>query len=170
MHNNEKHVRTDNGKTNHSAAGPEETCHPRFRNADNHDLWRWDNLPGGGDAPEVNGDWAEEIQAFVPTSGELLVLAEHWTNVAIWRTFVEWANAPFSVSTDHWRRVYFGWRRVYRIRALLGEVIDQLIEDRIKKFREEEGANCDTKNWKRFLRLIDLEAQNRHRGPVSPRS
>jgi hypothetical protein len=50
---------------------------PRFRNADNQDLWWWEKLPDGGDAPEVNGYWAGEIQEFVPTSGELLVLAEH---------------------------------------------------------------------------------------------
>lgn len=170
MHNNEKHAdRADagDGKTNHFGAGQREMYNPRFINADNHDLWRWDKLPDGGDAPEVNGHWADEIQGFVATSGELLVLAEHWADVAICRTFMEWANAPFWVSTDHWRHVYFGWRRVYRIRALLGEVIDQLIKDRIKKFREEDGASCDPESWKEFLRLIDQEAQNRHLGPTS---
>jgi hypothetical protein len=139
----------------------------RFRNADNQDLWWWEKVPDGGDAPEVNGYWAGEIQEFVPTSGELLVLAEHWTDVAVHRTFTEWANAPFSVSTGHWRRVYFAWRRVYRIRALLGDVIDRVIEDQIKKFHDEDGGRWDPENWAEFLRLIDREAQKEHLGPVS---
>ena len=167
MHNDEKHVhRTNDGKTNYFATGPEEMYKPRFRNADNHDLWRWDTLPDGGDAPEVNGHWADEIQGFVPTSGELLVLAEHWTDVAIQRTFVEWADVPVFVSTSHWRRVYFAWRWVYRIRALLGEVIDQLIEDRIKEFREGDGASLCPTTWEEFSRLIDRDAQKEHLAPA----
>ncbi len=72
-----------------------------------------------------------------------MVLAEHWTDVAVHRTFTEWANAPFSVSTGHWGRVYFAWRRVHRIRALLGDVIDKVIEDQIKKFHDENGGRWD---------------------------
>jgi hypothetical protein len=106
----------------------------RFRNADNADLWEWDKSPDGGDAPEINGCWAAEIPEFVPTGAELLVLAEHWTDVAIQRMFVESDDAPDSVSTEHWRRVFFACHRLYRIRTLLGDVIDRLIEDRIQKF------------------------------------
>ena len=58
---------------------------------------------------------------------ELLVLAEPWAGVATKRTCVEWASGPVYVSTEHWRRVYFAWRRVYRIRVLLGDVIDRAI-------------------------------------------
>jgi hypothetical protein len=75
----------------------EQMCKPEFRNADNNDLWPWQKAVSGGDAPEVNGHWAGEIPEFVPTSGELLMLAEHWTDVAIQRTYVEWANAPVCV-------------------------------------------------------------------------
>jgi hypothetical protein len=81
--------------------------------------------------------------------------------------FTEWANAPYSVSTDHWRRVYFAWRRVYRIRALLGDVIDRVIEDQIKKFHDENGRGWDVESWAEFLRLIDREAQKTHLGPIS---
>jgi hypothetical protein len=49
--------------------------------------------------PEVNGLWAQEAQDFVPTTGELLVIAEHWAGVAIERTYVGWANANVSIST-----------------------------------------------------------------------
>jgi len=155
-----------NKELNSATADTQEVHKPRFRNPDNHDLWHWDALPNGGDAPEVNGHWADEIQGFVPTSGELLALAEHWTDVAIQRTFVEWADAPVFVSTSHWRRVYFAWRRVYRIRALLGEVIDQLIEDRIKEFREGDGASLGPTTWEEFSRLIDRDAQKEHLAPA----
>lgn len=80
--NNEETGNTIFDKERNSEAGDTQEVHkPRFGNPDNHDLWRWDTLPDGGDAPEVNGHWADEIQGFVPTSGELLVLAEHWTSV-----------------------------------------------------------------------------------------
>jgi len=145
----------------------EQMCKPEFRNADNGDLWPWQKAPSGGDAPEVNGHWAGEIPEFVPTSGELLVLAEHWTDVATQRTYVEWANAPVCVSTEHWRRVYFAWRRVYRIRALLGDVIDRVIEDQIKKFHDENGGHWDAEGWAEFLGLIDREGQKKHLGHIS---
>ena len=167
MKNNEKTKNTMRNEELPVASGTQRVRGPRFRNADNQDLWWWEKVPDGGDAPEVNGYWAGEIQEFVPTSGELLVLAEHWADVAVHRTFAEWANAPFSVSTGHWRRVYFAWRRVYRIRALLGDVIDRVIEDQIKKFHDEDGGRWDPENWAEFLRLIDREAQKEHLGPVS---
>jgi hypothetical protein len=69
----EERASTMKNKTNPAAAGPEEMRMPKFRNADNHDLWPWEKLPIG-DVPEVNGYWADEIHDFVPTSGELLVL------------------------------------------------------------------------------------------------
>ena len=131
-----------NGQPTKSMAA-EQMSEPRFRNADNQDLWLWGKLPNGGDTPEVNGRWAEELPEFTPTSGELLALADHWTDVAIQRTFVEWADAPFYVSTEHWRRVHFAWRRVYRIRALLGDVVDRVIEDQTKKFHDENGGRWE---------------------------
>ena len=104
------------------------------------------------------------------TCRELLVIAEHWAGVAIERTYVEWANANFSVSTKDWRRIYFAWRRVYRIRALLGDVIDRVIDDQVKKFHDEEhdedGAQWDPETWKKFLPLIDHEAQKKYLAPV----
>jgi len=109
-----------------------------------------------------------EMSEFVPTSGELLVLAEHWTDVAIHRTYAEWAGASFLVSTHHWRRIYFAWRRVYRIRAFLGEVIDQVIDDRIKEFHDKDGAHWDPANWQQFLCLIDRESQKKCLAPVEP--
>lgn len=163
MQNDEKHVnRTDHGKTNHFATGPEEMCNPRFRNVDNQDL----GPPAS--ASEVNGAWAVEMPEFVPTSGELLVLAEHWTDVAIRRTYAEWAGANFLVSTHHWRRIYFAWRRVYRTRALLGEVIDQVIDDRIREFHDEDGGHWDPAEWQQFLRLVDRESQKKCLAPVEP--
>lgn len=62
------------------------------RNADNDDLGPYEDC-GIGLVPEVNGPWAVEMPEFLATSGELLVLPEHWADVAIERTFVEWANA-----------------------------------------------------------------------------
>ncbi len=83
---------------NAAVAGIEETREANCRNADNHDLGHWKYFPIG-DVPEVNGLWAQEVIDFVPTSRELLVIAEHWAGVAIERTYVEWANANLSVST-----------------------------------------------------------------------
>ena len=104
------------------------------------------------------------------TCRELLVIAEHWAGVAIERTYVEWDNANFSVSTKDWRRIYFAWRRVYRIRALLGDVIDRVIDDQVKKFHDEEhdedGTQWDPETWKKFLPLIDREAQKKYLAPV----
>src|SRR5438270_3386800 len=81
-----------------------------------------------GNVPEVNGLWAVEMPEFVPTCAELLAIAEHWARVAIERTYVEWANAT---NTDDWRRIYFAWRRVYRVRARIGEVVDGVIDNKI---------------------------------------
>ena len=146
-------------------AGAEEKHEVRYENADNHDLGPWEELPVGN-VPEVNGRWAQEVKDFVPTCWELLVVAEHWAGVAIERTYVEWANANVSVSTKHWWRVYFAWRRVYRIRGLLGDIIDRVIDDQIKKFRDEHRA-WDPKTWKEFSRLIDPEARKEHLAPIS---
>ena len=57
---------------------------------------------------------------------------------------------------------------MYRIRALLGEVIDQVIDDRINEFHDENGAHWDPKDWQEFLRLIDRESQKKHLAPVEP--
>jgi len=160
--NEEEKVSAMKNKPNPAAAGPEERK-AKCKNADNHDLGPWEELPIG-DVPEVNGLWAVEMHEFVPTCAELLAIAKHWADVAIERTYVEWTNAT---NTDDWRRIYFAWRRVYRIRALLGDVIDRVIDDRIKKFHEEDGADWDSETWEKFLRLIDREAQERHLGPVS---
>lgn len=69
-----------------------------------------------------------------------------------------------------WRRIYFAWRRVYRIRALLGDVIDSVIDDQVKKFHDEEhdegGAKWVPETWKKFLPLIDRDAQKRHLAPI----
>jgi hypothetical protein len=62
---------------NATVAGIEETREADCRNADNHDLGHWTHFPIG-DVPEVNGLWAQEVKEFVPTTGELLVVAEHW--------------------------------------------------------------------------------------------
>ena len=163
MENDKERVSALNNKLNPAAARPQEERKANCKNADNHDLGPWEELPVGN-VPEVNGLWAVEMPEFVPTCAELLAIAEHWARVAIERTYVEWANAT---NTDDWRRIYFAWRRVYRIRALLGDVIDRVIDDRIKKFHEEDGADWDSETWKKFLRLIDREAQERHLAPVS---
>lgn len=152
-------------KLNAAVADIEEAREANCRNADNHDLGHWKHFPIG-DVPEVNGLWAQEVKDFVPTTGELLAIAEHWAGVAIERTYVEWANANVSISTKDWRRVYFAWRRVYRIRGLLGDVIDRVIDDQIKNFYEEHGAPWDPETRKEFLRLIDREAQKKHLAPV----
>jgi hypothetical protein len=138
----------------------------KCKNADNQDLGPREEFPIGA-VPEVNGLWAVEMGEFVPTSGELLVIAEHWARVAIERTYVGWANANVSINTKDWRRIYFAWRRVYRIRALLGDVIDGVIDDQIKKLHEEDGAQWDPETWKDFSRLIDREIQRRCLAPVS---
>jgi len=95
------------------------------------------------------------------------VLAEHWANVAIQRTFFEWSDAPHHVSTQHWRRVYFAWRRVYRIRSLIGDIVDRAIDHQVKKFfAEHEAASWEPGIWNEFLRLIDGEAQKKHLAPI----
>jgi hypothetical protein len=67
---------------NAAVASIEETREADCRNADNHDLGHWQHFPIG-DVPEVNGLWAQELKDFVPTTGELLVIAKHWAGVAI---------------------------------------------------------------------------------------
>lgn len=74
-----------------STAGAEETREANCRNADNHDLGPWEKLPVS-DTPGVNGLWAQEVAAFVPTCRELLVIAEYWARVAIER--VPMSNGP----------------------------------------------------------------------------
>ena len=155
--NEEEKVSAMKNKPNPAAAGPEERK-AKCKNADNHDLGPWEELPIG-DVPEVNGLWAVEMHQFVPTCAELLAIAKHWARVAIERTYVEWANAT---NTDDWRRIYFAWRRVYRVRALIGEVVDGVIDNKIKEFYEEQGRSWDPETWQEFLRKIDREAQKRH--------
>lgn len=116
----EEVIDMSNNNATLAAAGSEQKRKPNRRNADNHDLWCWESLPVG-DVPEVNGLWAQEMREFVPTFAELLTIAEHWADDAIERTFVEWANAT---NIDDWRRIYFAWRRVYRVRTLIGDVVD----------------------------------------------
>ena len=156
--NEEEKVSASNNKLNPAAARPQEERKAKCKNADNHDLGPWEELPIG-DVPEVNGLWAVEMHEFVPTCAELLAIAEHWARVAIERTYVEWANAT---NTDDWRRIYFAWRRVYRVRALIGEVVDGVIDNKIKEFYEEQGRSWDPETWQEFLRKIDREAQKRH--------
>ena len=50
---------------------------------------------------------------------------------------------------------------------MLGDVIDRVIEDQIKRFHNENGGRWDKESWAEFLRLIDREAQKEHLGPVS---
>ena len=166
MQNDKKRVTANNEKTNVAGSGSEQVTRAGCKNADNHDLGPWDEIPEltTGYVSEVNGRWAQEVPQFVPTRAELLAIAEHWASVAIERTFVEWANAT---NTDDWRRIYFAWRRVYRIREFLGGVVDRMVDDKIKKFYEETGWRKDPENWKKFLRLIDREAQKEHLAPVS---
>lgn len=162
MQSDEREAIAMNEKTNSASSTSEPLRKSKWRNADNDDLGPWEDC-GLGRVPEVNGQWAIEMPEFLPTTGELLVIAEHWTGVAIERTFVEWANAT---NTDDWRRIYFAWRRVYRIRALIGEVVHRVIDDKIKEFYEEDGRCWDPGTWKKFLLKINREAQKRHLGPV----
>lgn len=167
MENDEERVSDKQQKT--TAACGEEMNRTKCNNADNQDLGPSVVLQGFhvGSVPEVNGLWAEEMPEFVPTRRELLVIAKHWAGIAIGRTYVEWSNAAVSVNTKDWRRIYFAWRRVYRIRALLGDVIDKLIDDQIKEFYEEQRGLWDPGTWNEFLRLIDREAQKEHLAPIS---
>jgi hypothetical protein len=161
MQNDDKKIAAMNETTNAASGNPEHR-RSRCKNADNDDLGPWEEF-GIGRVPEVNGEWAIEMSEFLPTTGELLVIAEHWAEVAIERTFIEWANAT---NTDDWRRIFFAWRRVYRIRGLIGEIVDRVIEDKIKKFYEEDGRRWDPARWKNFSLKIDREAQKRHLRPV----
>ena len=162
IENEEEKVSASNNKLNPGAPRPQEERKANCKNADNHDLGPWEELPIGN-VPEVNGLWAVEMHEFVPTCAELLAIAEHWARVAIERTYVEWTNAT---NTDDWRRIYFAWRRVYRVRALIGEVVDGVIDNKIKEFYEEQGRSWDPETWQEFLRKIDREAQKRHLAPV----
>jgi len=113
MKNDKKKLSRKNEKSDFVASLAESVRKAKRRNADNDDLGPWEDLPVGH-VPEVNGPWAIEMPEFLATSGELLVLAEHWAGVAIERTFVECANAT---NTDDWRRIYFGWRREESVRS-----------------------------------------------------
>ena len=96
-----------------------------------------------GHVPEVNGRWAVEMREFVSTRGELLVIAEHWAGVAIERTDVEWAKRGVFGQYQGVQTHLLAWRRVHRIRALLGDVIDRMVDNKIREFYEEPGPSRD---------------------------
>ena len=81
MENDKEKVSASNNKLNPAAARPQEERKANCKNADNHDLGPWEELPIGN-VPEVNGLWAVEMHEFVPTCAELLAIAEHWARVA----------------------------------------------------------------------------------------
>ena len=70
MENDKERVSALNNKLNPAAARPQEERKAKCKNADNHDLGPWEELPIG-DVPEVNGLWAVEMHEFVPTCAEL---------------------------------------------------------------------------------------------------
>ena len=82
MENDKERVSALNNKLNPAAARPQEERKANCKNADNHDLGPWEELPVGN-VPEVNGLWAVEMPEFVPTCAELLAIAEHWARVAM---------------------------------------------------------------------------------------
>src|SRR2546430_10302591 len=153
MENDEEKVTAMNNKLNPAAPRPQEERKANCKNADNHDLGPWEDLPIGN-VPEVNGLWAVEMHEFVPTCAELLAIAEHWARVAIERTYVEWANAT---NTDDWRRIYFAWRRVYRVRALIGGIVARVMDDKIKWVYEQQGGSWDPDSGQGFLGQIVRE-------------
>jgi hypothetical protein len=131
------------------------------RNADNHDLLLRDELPIAA-VWEVVGAGGEEIREFVPTRYELLELAKLWASLAIRRSFVVWANA---VGGNHganidWRQICFAWRRLERIRNLVGEeAVDDLIGEQLGELYESHGCRSESLDWEDFLRHVDRDGQ-----------
>lgn len=135
-----------------------------YKNVDNHDLLPWDEM-AVGNVPEVNGFGAEEVSGFIPTRHELLLLARHWADVAIWRNFNDWSNE--TASSSGWRRIFFAWRRVDRIRTLLGDdLVDQVITEEVNDLYEQCGKNCRPDDWQTFLQFISREKQKSCMPPV----
>lgn len=140
---------------------------PICKNVDNHDLLPCDEIPTltFGNVPEVNGLGAEEVRHFIPTHHELLVLARHWADVAIWRNFHGWANE--TASSSDYRRIFFAWRRVDRIRNLLGEdAVDQVISEEVNDLYEQYAKGCSPEDWEKFLHFVDRDAQKECLPPV----
>jgi hypothetical protein len=139
----------------------------RYENADNHDLLPWDEIPdlAIGNVPEVNGFGAEEVRGFLPTRHELLVLVRHWADVAIWRNFNDWSNG--TASSSGWRRIYFAWRRVERIRNLLGaDAVDQVIAEEVNALYEQCGKSCRPDDWETFLKFVSRDGQKECMPPI----
>jgi len=133
---------------------------PQFQNADNQGLGGWEIAPGfyAGGTSEVNGPDAAEEPTFIATRWEVLQIAHYWASVAIHTAFTGWANR--SVGSREWRRIYFGWRRVGRIRALLGDqVVDKVIKDVVEGLYQDVGKQCG-EAWQEFLKnTVDRKVQ-----------
>ena len=130
---------------------------PKCRNVDNDDLLPWDKL-NVGNVWEVNGPGAEELPAFIPTRAELFELARDWATVAIWRQFVGCANQTYS--DTEWRLICYAWRRVERIRGLIGDdLVDQVIDEQMKALYEERGSHCDPDIWAQFMAQVNRDSR-----------
>jgi len=142
------------------------------RNADNYDLLLREEL-SIGTVWEVNGPGGEEIQGFVPTRNELLELATRWASLAIRRSFVVWANAVggnHTISID-WRQICFAWRRLERIRILVGnDAVDDLIDEQLGELYQAHGCRCKSLDWDDFLHHVNRDGQKEWIAPLNIRA
>lgn len=120
---------------------------PRVPNADNERLGSYDTPAFRlGAIDEVNGPGATEVAEYVPTRHELLELARYWAKYAVSIEYAWFANQQGSSS--EWRQRRFAWRRVDRIRNLLGAEVDKVLGE----VYEHHGNIVGKKNWNAFLR------------------
>lgn len=143
----DSYIERPSGEGTTNAEGySEQVRTPRTKNSDNE--WLGTVEAGGaciGHVDEVNGLGAKEVEGFVPTRHELLTLVKYFAKTAIEDEYFCFLYAC-SGSTES-RRIAFAWRRVARIKQLLGNSVDQAVDQVYKDFEKTE----DQRYWKVFL-------------------
>jgi hypothetical protein len=114
---------------------------PPVKNADN----KWLGPMGEvGRVTEVNGAGAQEFCDFHPTKHELITLAKYWAETAI---DIEFGWFLYDGADSAEIRLHpFAWKRMKRIRALIGREVDDAIEQAYQDY----GAKQDKEAWEVF--------------------
>ena len=108
-----------------------------------------------GYVDEVNGPGAAEITDFIPTKHELLQLVKFWTTEPLPYEFFEEFQLGQACSSGM-RLSAFAWRRIARVRKLLGE---EQVQEAIEEARAEFGKKQDPRLWEIFMHGDDKDWQ-----------
>ena len=115
---------------------------PNVVNPDNQSLHPIGSI---GHVDEVNGPGAIGMPDFIATRHELLQLAKYWFTVAIDYEFFMFLYQQ--TGSDWLRKMHFGYRRVNRIAACLG---DAAVEQACKEAEGTFVKTVDANAWRIF--------------------